>query len=194
MSPEDLYWVGYLRADGCFKSSKTSTVISFGQVHREPVERLALYLGSRVNEYFCGSGYREEKFHQWYTSSTNKVAFFKEIGLKGKLEPSIYQSVDFWRGMIDGDGTLCDKRPALQLVGSYEDLEHFAKYLSQFDINVSVYDHGPVHRVIFSGNKAIVATRIIYSGTSYLEYKKLKAGNIKKRTLSDHPNAWKPTC
>lgn len=202
LSDEEKYWVGYLRADGAIlrRPSKSETaplrvqkVLAFGQKHREPVEELAQFLGDgntiHVQEYKSF-----DRPTTMFVLHNFKVGYaLDELGLKTDLNPILYTSYHFWRGLMDGDGSVGNyvrKRtgliaPSLSCSGSEIDMTLFAEWIgSLFSCKPPSVHSGVNHRVALGGSKARAVALYLYEG----EYSALKY----KQEIALAMKDWKP--
>lgn len=197
LTSEDAYWVGYLRADGYIACTKghNNHVVAFGQVVEEPVQAYANYAQAkrsvRLGKTPTG-GYPNSK-PAYFIQSANRARIYVELGLKTEnLPQAFFDSPHFWRGMVDGDGTVAiyNKKAVLQLVGTKFDMVKFTEFLESRGIVASVYPLHSIFRVIFSGNKALAAIRVLYeNGASHLSYKRETAQRVMALTPSNHHRA-----
>lgn len=135
LTDRDLYWIGYLRADGCIARRPKGKTVIFTQVLREPVSEFSKYVGSNetltpnVGSYKPGSVI-------WKTSKSAPAIRLDELGVKTELRDDIYQSRHFWRGLLDGDGSIMlttnqgKTYPYLAWSGSRVDMERCSEFLS----------------------------------------------------------------
>jgi hypothetical protein len=188
LSDRALYWIGYIRADGYIHTNKETgrKILVFTQKDPYPVNELAAILGNKV--------YRREDVTNYGPSVKNKVATggpivraLDDLGVKTALLPEIYQSKHFWRGLLDGDGSVGYKRragspdyPFLSYIGSTVDMTELSTWLGQI-----MQCRGPtVHAckspgmslVTLGGNKAKFTATYLYRGEySALPYKRESA-------------------
>jgi hypothetical protein len=93
------------------------------------------------------------------------------------------ESRDFWRGVVDGDGTVIldgAQRPNLRLNGNYELLAQFAQYCRQWvPTNASPRPHSTIYRVSLAGEYAVRMIRQLYiQGDTALDRKQETANRI----------------
>lgn len=171
LTPIDEYWIGYFRADGCI-STRHYTV--FAQTELEPVVELSKYLRlplSRVRsrEYQTNvprGGLVTYQGH--YICSTALGRVYSQLGVKGTLADSRpYLSPHFWRGLIDGDGSIHIKPEInlvrLNLLANDEDIEAFADYCkSLINKRPHVESLKNIFRIQLSNNRAIFILKSLY--------------------------------
>ena len=106
----DYYWIGYLRADGSIVCrTKDVGSIRFGQTQLQPVQELKNYskTNGKLHVYERAGGFASA--NKAYVIIIGKAEIYKravELGVKKTLREDIYLNKHFWRGMIDGDGSL----------------------------------------------------------------------------------------
>lgn len=141
INEESAYWIGFLMADGCVTTRKSSP-----------------YINLRISEHDI---FHIEKFKNFLQSS-HKISIYKNRGFKPnnnlacisissyKLADSLAKygvvprksktamviglekNIDFWRGMIDGDGWIFQTQnnlPAIGLCGSENIIKQFDKFV-----------------------------------------------------------------
>jgi hypothetical protein len=126
LTPEELYWCGMIHADGSVDPAKLQ--IRMAQKERHVVEQFLVFLGQenkishtdRVTNY----GRNEMYSAGSVVKHRDAVAHLLALGVKSNPVAELYASRHFWRGLIDGDGTvkvdrrgyawigLCTGRPA----------------------------------------------------------------------------------
>lgn len=198
----DEYWLGYFRADGSLHHSYGGI---FAQARFNPVLEFAKYIG---NEQKITSKAQMTNFGFYVYHRARVPALIAKrlysIGTKGDLDPSLYESKHFWRGMIDGDG--CIKRynkrppdkwdPGLGLVGNQVDVKAFsdfvARLLSCGSPKVFHNSRSNVFAVDISGNKAKYVLHHLYEKEFTANIKKYaRVKEILDRPWSTHHNSWK---
>lgn len=186
LTDRDLYWIGYIRADGHLQAPRKSTHsgrLCFSQKHEEPVVALHKYVGAtnpvRVMKY---SGELSRPGSFGYNFSTKQA--YRELynlGVKDLLlAPDITGSLHFWRGMVDGDGCVClpksrsKRNVSIFLCLSLEDADCFTNFTRELGLSGSrIYDYGSICKVQFGGEPAAFLIKYLYEGHySALDYKR----------------------
>lgn len=195
MTPEALYWMGFIAADGAvigkiggkLKLSiglkigdfdhlkKLSDLLRHGQVREIDMSK---YTGTIGKQFIRGT-----KMAKLEISSTTLCKSLVENGITPRkthsleLSSKLLKSVDFWRGYIDGDGSitpLLNKKGYVSTVlslggGSKPVLEAFTYFLKGLDIlapEIKV-KHGskyknPFYLLYLSGERARKLIKILY--------------------------------
>ncbi len=145
LTPSTLYVAGFLWADGCVSRAdaigKRQPVLacSLGVKDREHVFKLRAFFGSThaITDDNEPSGFGGGPMACFRVRSVKLCRALKRLGFAKKRErhpvPELAQSRDFWRGVIDGDGSLGvinhGERPHLHLVGQLPTLECYRDFL-----------------------------------------------------------------
>jgi hypothetical protein len=183
LSEVDRYWVGYFRADGCI-SKQTGTAM-FAQSTKEPVAGFVSYLGLTEERcrHFTYSAQppsrSERKTYQGYRVSSLPLGrIYSALGVKTLLtDESLYDDLDFWRGMIDGDGCIHHSKQGvivLSFCGVLYEVDKFADFCHKlFDKRPTVRPNHSIFQTGVGGDKAKYLCRLLYSGKySALPYKR----------------------
>lgn len=177
----DLYWIGYFRADGCISRGKYKNA-QFTQNQSYPVEEFAKYIGKEGK---VRSVSRDTNFGlcTYYSVSSARIAYLlDEFGTKTNLRKDIYESLDFWRGLLDGDGSVGKdpyggNSPVIKWNGCEEDMQHIAYMLGK-----SALAHHTIWRVVVKGRQA-------YSLLGELYRDKYSANQVKQAKALEMINA-----
>lgn len=187
LSPEDLYWIGYLRADGLIYKRTYSTIVGLAQKNEQPVNAFKDYVGAEnaVRYIDRQSNYGRNILFEIRTAKYGPRLM--ELGVKTELRADIYQSRHFWRGLCDGDGSVTWIRnrylwyPAIAWSGSEHDMTQLSYWIAEklgckppkVGANRSIF------RVGLNGKKAVALVDLIYKDQySALEYKSTIAKEI----------------
>jgi SAM-dependent methyltransferase len=135
--PEALYWIGVLLSDGWVIDSEGSPRVGVGMVapHGEYLARFAEFLGSprppRRKRRKTG-----RDFISWSIRSRALAEALAPWGVVPRKSlnvaphPTLADSPDFWRGMIDGDGYVKtgEAIPAVGITGTWATCMAFARW------------------------------------------------------------------
>jgi len=174
LSDEDLYWLGYLQADGHISSNGT---LYFAQKHKEPVEAFAHYIGKdNVAHAVKSSTYGIQEVFSIGTSQPNLI----KLGLKNEIRDDIYISKHFWRGMIDGDGCIVaydNAGPHMNLCGRKEDIDKFRDFVENLGLkSPTIVPRKTILYARLAGETAAYLLWFLYYNQfSSLKYKKDRA-------------------
>ena len=178
----EAYWCGYLQADGGIYTRarakahwKPVTYIMFGQKEREPVDEFHSFFEGRgqvrLKEY--ESNFGKASFHVAQTH--NHALRLKELGIKtDDWHESLRHSPDFWRGMVDGDGSVGwvtnggRQYPVIALCGSLSDMTHFSNYVTSLELRrPKVGAARSIFRVALNGAPAVKLIKELYYTDCY---------------------------
>lgn len=205
ITPESAYWAGFLFADGCLfhRSGSPSLTLRLSAIDAAHVSKFQKFLKSThklIIVKASETNIKTKKSVQFQCRSQRLVSRLIEIGMNGlDSEPitELRQSRDFWRGVIDGDGSLniyhrksyFNKHPRinawsiprddkrLELVGGKQLLESFINFLKEKypDIKNSVRPHKSIFRVGLAGATAEKVIDLLYSDCIVALDRKLNA-------------------
>jgi len=129
MTPEALYWLGFLFADGHISKSNTLE-LCLSRTDIGHIEKFRAFLKS---DYPIKFGTRRNTVLKIGTPGVVERARVLGLGARSLMRvPSseMAQSRDFWRGAVDGDGTLYLRRNtiSLTLIGGKAMVQAFASW------------------------------------------------------------------
>ncbi|HEX8069972.1 MAG TPA: hypothetical protein VF546_08475 [Pyrinomonadaceae bacterium] len=189
LTEEAAYWVGFIMADGCISCDRTPDCrrlrINLKTTDAEHLQRLRSFLqyegpvATRDNGRYCALE----------VNSARLVSSLKQYGVieKKSRRASVIHldtNLHFWRGMIDGDGTLYLSKnmyPAISLCGSEVILSQFVAYVKSvfpFMTKLSIRKRASIKQVAVAGKKAITLTHHFYGDCSIALERKLKTAKI----------------
>lgn len=181
LSPIDEYWIGYFRADG----SLSIGTAQFGQSRPEPVYAFAEYLGlPRERVRISKVPSRSEPYFVYSLSSVGLGLLYRNNNVKDlSIDPKFFSSLHFWRGLIDGDGSVRIHKygaPHLVFCGSHQDVTEFSLLcLRTTGFQPKVGKHGSIFQTGLSFDRAKHLTGLLYDGQySALEYKQERAKKV----------------
>ncbi len=201
LTPESLYWIGFLWADGNVhqdvitesrKSRATAgapaITVGLSAVDREHLEKFRAFLGSThaITENAPRSA--APAFEGGPRINTGPTVYFsiRSKGLCAALElygfttkrlrvpvPEVAKSRDFWRGMVDGDGSLGVypiggmNYPGVRLAGQRSLVEVFADFLKNNGLaSLRPFEGIGVWTVSTTGNTATEIIHHLYANAS----------------------------
>lgn len=188
VTEESAYWVGFIMADGCISRDKSPDSrrlrinLKFSDAnHLQRLRSFLQYEGqvaTRDNGRYCSLE----------INSARLVASLRRYGVVERKSCTasvihLNTNLHFWRGLIDGDGTLYlykNMYPALSLCGSEAILTQFADYVkTNFPAlkRLSIRECRSIKQVAVAGHMAIALTRHFYGGCSIALERKLQIAN-----------------
>lgn len=215
INSKSAYWVGFLFADGCvYRGNRTTGVLAIGlsAVDESHLQKFKTFLGSNHRLYYTERiKYILQAKKPSHCSgvsltigSERLAATLEKHGMDkkslGRVAPDyLKDSADFWRGVIDGDGTLyIEPRglPRLSLVGGYELLCQFLEFSKSINskIKAEIRKVGNIFEIALGGEPALnIVTRLYTEPDVCLDRKYIIAkqilGWISKKTGETHPKA-----
>jgi hypothetical protein len=187
-SEEQAYWLGFLMADGYVHLPRGRHVynvaLKLAERDKNHVERFAKFVGTDKPLYPSkaqDTQYRDKVIHgspSWALClNSNPIAMdvmrYGVIPHKTGREvvpTTLVKNRDFWRGMVDGDGTVCVSKgvPRLQLVGSKRIIEQFIAFTEDHTPPYGAKPHanGGQYLFMLNGKRAIQLARALYENCS----------------------------
>lgn len=173
VNPRSAYWLGFLLADGCVSRREVIVVL---QSRDAPHLRAFLeFLGCGDRPLGIANGGRAARV---CIGSVALARLLREFGLDPQhkhdtpVRDELATSRDFWRGVVDGDGSVKlqapRRMPQLQLVGSPAVVSQFATFLATVSADGYVprsFAHSQssvVRLVSISGRRAKRAIEALY--------------------------------
>lgn len=194
VAEESAYWAGFLMADGCVHSSNVSLTLQ----HRDlsHIEKFRDFLKSshKISTISVKSPSSDKFYPQaTYTFSSAKIVNSLKIfgitprkSLTAKVK-GLENNRHFWRGVIDGDGSLgLDKRgntAYISLVGSQYLMKQFLSFVKSIvDTKAKVNQHHSIFAVGLACQKAFDVISVLYNDCNiYLDRKYKSFQEISKR-------------
>jgi hypothetical protein len=202
ITPESAYWVGFLLADGCILIHRQKQYhypyirVGLAAEDADHVEKFRRFLAAEktVEIYSRGTwnGYRRQNIHVLTVGSVKLASDLATLGVapnktgKETAHPNLVMNHDFWRGVIDGDGSVFVSSkgdPTISLCnGGAELLRQFSRYVQsmvQAKCTIRVNREG-VHTVSISGgrNAPKILAALYKDATVALDRKAAKAHAI----------------
>src|SRR5208282_5274398 len=134
VSDDAAYWIGFLFADGSvIQRQKGAPLVQLrlSEIDRSHVENFRQFIGSThtISTSPPGNfgGYRSRASVRFAVNSRGLAARLLEMGrYEGPIAPELAASRHFWRGVVDGDGSIFFLKTGyydISLVGSRRLLE-----------------------------------------------------------------------
>lgn len=138
LTPDAAYWIGFLFADGSvLRRGDAEVQVRLSERDRQHLVKLRTFLGSnhKIGAAPAGNfgGYRSRPSVRLTVTSRRLAQRLLSLGrYEGPIDGTLIQSRDFWRGIVDGDGSLgilASGYAYIGLVGSRRLLEAFLVFL-----------------------------------------------------------------
>lgn len=181
---EVLYWIGLIYTDGHVNvSGKDNSIeVALHYQDRELLEKLKIFLNTsapitKVKDSNC---YRFRFFSERIVHILEDLGFTNNKSNTLIPHEKLKYSRHFWRGCIDGDGSLYRtgkyKYPTINLVGTFDTCQGFLDFTKENDIKservVGKANGLNLYRIEFSWKKALQVTNLLYNNSKiYMERK-----------------------
>lgn len=143
LTSEALYWIGFLYADGHIEKDRPRIRLVLSDVDRSHLEKFASFFGEGIKVTTIGTGFLRVSF-----SSKRIIERLKELGFTNRKtydivpHPLLKSSRDFWRGCVDGDGWICNKKDKLiGLCGHVNTITEFLIFLNLNSVDTKTKPH-----------------------------------------------------
>jgi hypothetical protein len=189
LTPEALYWIGFLYADGHIEKGRPRITLTLQKDDYEHLVKFSNFFGCTIREVKGSGKYKDITYIRCAFSSQkiyDKLKFFDFTNNKTlSITPHnlLIGSKDFWRGLVDRDGSLYYsnevKRKAnplkMDLYGTEETLKSFLNYIHANSITTETKPrkrkNANVYQLTIS-DVACKAIKLLYKdATIYLDRK-----------------------
>lgn len=200
LTPAACYWIGFLFADGTVVDNGDGApqiALGLAEKDRGQIEKFRAFLGSThaitenlVKTKFPDGSGKPRRSVSFRVRSRQLVEALRRLGFAAKgpdRTPTdiIAHSVDFWRGCIDGDGTVRIvedhhgydyKYASLILFGHMPLLEKYQAFLMSNGVLANITDTASgIFQVRIMGAGAYATIRLLYEGTTVALERKLES-------------------
>ncbi|MGW6497876.1 hypothetical protein [Nonomuraea angiospora] len=194
LTADAAYWIGFLFADGTVhfrEGLKPQIGVALSKRDREHLVKLRSFLGST---------------HAISDISSNRACIFSVRSEKladrllalgrysGSLDRTLAKSRHFWRGVLDGDGSLGEYggKAQVRLVGKCQLLEAFNEFLASHGMTgLTVRPHKSIHIIGTTGKLAKKIIHLLYNDApTALDRKVDVARRILAKGTSHPPRSW----
>jgi hypothetical protein len=191
LTPEAAYWCGFLFADGnvhrVSMTQQPTVGVGVAERDREHLEKLRSFLGS-THKIVVGN--RTHLSYQFRVASTRLANRLWELGrYEGLIAAELARSRHFWRGLVDGDGSLgCySKRPGsepsaqFRLCGEQRMLLAFTQFLrdeGSTGAYLTVRPHKSIYSVGTTGWSAARIVQLLYEDAPVALDRKAKTARL----------------
>jgi hypothetical protein len=186
------YWIGSLFADGSVFHKKNGSLtiqLRLSEIDRGHVESFRQFLGSThaiaTSPPGNFGGYRSRASVCFAVSSRRLAGRLLEMGrYEGPIAPELTTSRHFWRGVMDGDGSIFILKTGysgISLVGSQRLLEAFLWFLRERNLSgrMTVSPHKSIHELSTAGYLAeLIIDELYRNATTALDRKAAAAAPI----------------
>lgn len=195
LTEDSLYWAGFIAADGSIIQPKRSSArvlkISLAEKDRDHLVKFRQFLGSdhKITDYTNKSPFGDSRISSFSITSDYICTRLSALGVKSSvLSQDLTDSRHFWRGVMDGDGSL-GKRPErtyISLYGQMYTMNYYQEFLKKhLNIEANIHSHGSIYKIVLSSGVAGNVMDYLYRDANvYLDRKQL----IADRTLEYFDN------
>lgn len=207
LTPEALYWIGFIYADGHLARNRPRIVLGLSEIDKNHVEKFLNFFGAGIKSFesekegVMRMGYKCNASWRGQFSSQRIYDRFKELGIMpGKtydLTPHelLMNSRDFWRGVVDGDGSVSNGNTIdISLSGHENTIKGFLDFINRSGIITfnSGYKSKKSDHLWSCSLHSNIAKDILYllyeNATVYLDRKYEKYIEIKNKPTKPHGN------
>jgi hypothetical protein len=205
ITEESAYWLGFFMADGSISEIKTHAnggttpyvVLKLQIRDLEHLKKFKTFMTSthpisiytdKRGKVSCRLGFSAKKL----ALKLSEYGITARKSLCGMAKCGLECNKDFWRGVIDGDGTLSHGGyPRLYLVGSYNLLIQFKVFVEKIvgqTIISRLLQRKSIYRLTLCGQIALKVVKILYDSCSVALERKLERAKLMLSKLD------KPQC
>jgi transposase len=191
LTPDAAYWIGFLFADGSVlrRGDAAEVQVRLSERDRQHLVKLRTFLGSnhKIGDAPAGNfgGYRSRPSARLTVGSRRLAQRLLSLGrYEGPIDGTLIQSRDFWRGIVDGDGSLgilASGYAYIGLVGSRRLLEAFLVFLQENGLGarMTIRPDKTIFQVATAGHIAEKIVSLLYeNATVALDRKAASAAKI----------------
>jgi predicted HTH domain antitoxin len=185
------YWAGFLFADGCVhKRNGYQPTVSVGLSERDHSHLVKLKTFLESSNVIYQSAGKYPSCHFSVTSSLLARRLMDAGRYSGPIDPVLAKSRDFWRGVVDGDGSIgkyiikphLAPKAQFRVFGEFRILVEFRDYLNsnaELGVNLSVRPHKSIYMIGTTGSSAVRIIAHLYEDAQVvLDRKEEMAANI----------------
>lgn len=185
------YWLGFILADGCIverKDAQSQLQIGLSILDKHHLKKCLQWLKLEDKRPI----YTSRTHATIHVSSTDLSIFLKDFGITAKkakiakVDPRLFSSRHFWRGLVDGDGSIHKRGNSwvVDIGGTKSVCQSFLDFAGSNGIDVSKNNpnkNGESFKSVLQGDKAIKLINILYSNNNIsLQRKQLLANEVMK--------------
>jgi hypothetical protein len=203
INPESAYWLGVLFADGYINwktFSSPQTILDMKDLDHLEKFRDFLLSDFRILKQTCRTWVKKDGTHPIsYRININSKEIAEDIKKYGfereKPIKELELNPDFWRGVIDGDGSIFLSKSKnskyvsmrLSLVGSKNILKSFQKFIWSFcpEVKASIYKHKSIFEIKLSSKSARKVINALYHQN--MKYYLTRKRDIILKYYNDNP-------
>ncbi len=168
LSPEVAYVIGLMQADGSNQVERGIVCITLKASDAPLLNAVSARMaGGRPLRYDGGGNPKLGVQNRALSDGLARWGVVSPKTHTASTHPALLNDRDYWRGVIDGDGSLCvgaDGRRFLTLVGSQPICSQWLAFAQTCEVGqrVNVRPHKRIFSVHLSGRQAEVMARVLY--------------------------------
>lgn len=189
INEESAYWIGFLYADGYISGSEKSIELGLKVTDSRHLEKFKLFLKASNKIEICenNGSYNSDKKCRIRFGSDRIHNRLKELGFDNNKtwtaqpHPDLKNNRDFWRGVVDGDGSVSkkDNKISIHLCGTKFTIESFIEFvkINGIETNCKARTHGQpdLFQVVFEYQKGRQVADLLYKDAKiYLDRKYIR--------------------
>lgn len=194
LTPDALYWIGFLYADGHIEKDRPRITLTISSEDENHLIKFKNFFGEnlsirdvtskKTNTSLRGRITFDSKYYRVAFSSLRIYERLKELGFNHNKtyyiipDKNLKNSRDFWRGVIDGDGSFSfsDDYKSISLSGTKNTCEEFLNFVNSLEklTESKVYkdNRAEVYKATIHSLKVPKILNILYKdSTTYLDRK-----------------------
>lgn len=181
ITPDSAYWIGFLMADGCIW--RNTVILEVGEKDKKHIQKFKEFMESehKISERVIKRENKEFLAYRLSFANDKVVSDLEKHGVVSKksltaVALGLENNKDFWRGVIDGDGSLGEDKGKffIDLYGSLPLLTQYKEYVlnNGFTFKGSILKKKSIYRIKIKNEKTAELVRHFYQGaSSYLDRK-----------------------
>lgn len=181
LTPESLYWIGFLYADGHIRKDRAeySIEVEIELKDRDHLVKFANFLGcNKEPKQYSDNSCTLKVYSKKMNQRLKQLGLDHNKSYTAKPHELLKDSRDFWRGVVDGDGCLsyANDYPFLHLCGTKDTGKEFVEFLRRKGLNTKAEPRQTKGKALYQFSlmafKAKTATDILYKNALvYLDRK-----------------------
>ena len=199
------YWVGFLMADGCIGKNGTRISLRLASKDKKHIYKFRKFLngGQQVRKILPAKCFKNSMSTGSYVYEVSSKNLCNDLARFGVLPRKSFTAEvigleynrDFWRGCIDGDGSIGFVKsktaksgilPVICFCGGIQIVSQFRKFCTTIcpEISAKINKHKNIYTINIGGKRAKTIVRILYKNSNtFLDRKYSKA----MKMMADHP-------
>lgn len=181
---EALYWVGFLMADGSIIKGGRGISLGLGILDKEQVDKFRNFVNASSKTYIYKNAASAIIHSKRIAQDLSRYGVVERKSKIAKASNDVCGSRDFWRGVIDGDGSIGTYATGdrISLTGSKFLCSQFLEFVQKYDIaikaHVSNYIHNGSYEAVINGAAAKAAIKLLYENAKFYLERKMQSAQL----------------